>query len=622
LEKAIVRWGLDGAHRAEQGVPESLPTLAQNTWAAGLERLLLGYAVPGDVPWQDVLPVAGMTGLAAQRIGSLAAWIEAMRITLAELREPQRPCEWAKRLDALLDRFFDAKGDDEAARLLQRLREQLVQWQGLCDTAGFDEAVPLLVVREHWLAAVESTGLQQRFFGGGVQFATLMPMRSIPFRAVCLLGMNDGAYPRRGTPRDFDLMTKGWRPGDRSRRDDDRYLFLEALLSAREKLYVSWVGRRVTDNAELAPSVVIGQLRDELSRRFKTADEPQLQPLQPFSRQYFESAPGAEPAFRTYDTDWQPTAPAGLTHRVPGEGAAALAIPDSLSLDELKRFVKQPVETFWRSRLNVRLDEPDEALDEEEPFELDKLEEHQAKSDFIRDWQTVGREEARRRLQLSGRLPLGAAGERVLAELASTAQAVLRHAKPWLDTWTLREDPATVELQIDGLRVHGAAAGLRSQDGQWLQLELRPGALLRDKRPRYDKFIAAWVTQVCLEAAGHDIRTVLCGPDAVLLPKPLGAEAAAAQLQAWVTAWRAAWEKPLPLPCRTALEWVAPSSNREEADRLEEAFDGTPCRKGERGWSPYLRRSFDSTADIVEGLLHWAGPVYGPLVRAFKGDAG
>ncbi|MEY4763096.1 MAG: hypothetical protein RLZZ200_2952 [Pseudomonadota bacterium] len=627
LEQAIVRWGLDGAHRASQGLPQGLPGLAQNTWAAGLERLLLGYAIPGEAPWQDVLPVAGMTGLAAQRIGGLAVWIDAMRCTLDALREPKAPGDWVRQLNALLDRFFDTKGDDEAERLLQRLREQLQQWQTLCDTGGFETEVPLLVVREHWLAAVEGTSLQQRFFGGGVQFATLMPMRSIPFKLVCLLGMNDGAYPRPGTPRDFDLMVSGHtaetrpRPGDRSRRDDDRYLFLEALLSARERLYISWMGHRVTDNAELAPSVVIGQLRDELARRFKLPDVPVLQPLQPFSRQYFESAPDGQPAFRTYDTDWQPRAADDLPVRIAGTGSAAVALPDAISLEDLRRFVKQPVETFWRSRLNVRLDEPDEALDEDEPFELDALEEHQAKSDFIRDWMTAGEEDARERLRLSGRLPLGAAGERVLGELVGTSQSVIRHAKPWLDSWPLRDDALIVDLVIEGLRLQGAVPGLRSQDGRWLQLELRPGALIRDKRPRYEKFIAAWVTQVCLEAMGHDISTVLCGPDVVLEPRRIGQAAALEQLQAWTRAWRAAWQKPMGLPCRTAIEWLEPSGSRDEADRLEEVFEGTPRRKGERAWSPYLRRSFDGTADILDDVMDWAGPVYRGMVKSFKGDA-
>ena len=77
-----------------------------------------------------------------------------------------------------------------------------------------------------------------------------MPMRSIPFHIVCLLGMNDGVYPRTVAPEGFDLMNGRARPGDRSRRDDDRYLFLEALLSAQQKLYISYVGRSIQDNTE------------------------------------------------------------------------------------------------------------------------------------------------------------------------------------------------------------------------------------------------------------------------------------------------------------------------------------------------------------------------------------
>jgi exodeoxyribonuclease V gamma subunit len=626
LSEALVRWGLDGAHRADHGVPLNLPGLAQNTWAAGLERLLLGYAVPGRAAWQSVLAAAGLSGLAAGRIGGLAAWIDAMRATLDALQEPKRPAQWALCLNALLDRFFDTQGDDEAARILQRLREQLDHWQALCETAGFDEAVPLLVVREHWLAAVEGVGLQQRFFGGGVQFATLMPMRSIPFKVVCLLGMNDGAYPRRTTPRDFDLMVGGRtpatrpRPGDRSRRDDDRYLFLEALLSARERLYVSWIGRRITDNAPLAPSVVVGQLRDELARRFRVADVPQIQPLQPFSREYFESAPGKNPAFRTYDADWQRVDAASLEDRVAGHGAADVALPEALKLEDLQRFVKQPVEAFWRQRLKVRLDTPDAALDEDEPFELDRLEEHQAKSDFIRDWQAVDEATARERLQLSGRLPLGATGERVLADLVRDANTVLYHAAPWRDGWPPREEPLAFDLAVQGLRVHGTVTGLRSQAGHWLQLELRPAALLRKRQPRFDKFVAVWVTQVCLEAAGHDVRTELCGPDTVLHIPPIGREAARRQLEAWVEAFREGWQAPLRVACRTALERLAPTSGKDTPERLEDCFDGDGFNDGERAWSTYLQRSFEGYADIKDGVERWAEPLYGRLVTAVTRD--
>jgi exodeoxyribonuclease V gamma subunit len=105
-----------------------------------------------------------------------------------------------------------------------------------------------------------------------VNFCTLMPMRAIPFRVVCLLGMNDGDYPRAQPPLDFDLMASDYRPGDRSRREDDRYLLLEALLSARDQLYVSWVGRSIRDNSERPASVLIGQLRDHLAAGWQLAN--------------------------------------------------------------------------------------------------------------------------------------------------------------------------------------------------------------------------------------------------------------------------------------------------------------------------------------------------------------
>merc|ERR1712138_147526 len=149
------------------------------------------------------------------------------------------------------------------------------------------------MVREHWLAQIDEHSLSQRFLAGAVNFATLMPMRAIPFKRVCLLGMNDGEYPRSQPPLDFDLMAQDYRPGDRSRREDDRYLFLEALLSAREQLYISWVGRSIKDDSERPPSVLIGQLQDLLDSLWSVAGQPDAKvakaltiqhPLQPFSR--------------------------------------------------------------------------------------------------------------------------------------------------------------------------------------------------------------------------------------------------------------------------------------------------------------------------------------------------
>src|SRR5690606_9535507 len=123
---------------------------------------------------------------------------------------------------------------------------------------------------------------------------------------------NDGDYPRPRAPAHFDLTENDYRPGDRSRRDDDRYLFLEALLSARERFYLSWVGRSVVDNAESPPSVLVAQLRDHLADVLHSESGydnvlEQLtteHPLQGFSREYFRSA-SPESRLFTYSREWR-----------------------------------------------------------------------------------------------------------------------------------------------------------------------------------------------------------------------------------------------------------------------------------------------------------------------------
>ena len=191
----------------------------------------------------------------------------------------------------------------------------LDDWLQACEDARLTTPLPLDVVREHWLAQIAQPSLQQRFFGGGVQFGTLMPMRSIPLKVIALMGMNDGAYPRVQAPRDFDLMAGhspgNWRAGDRSRREDDRYLFLEALLAARHKLYISWQGHHASDNSTRPPSVLVAQLLDHVNACWAPPRTPQVQPLQPFSSVYFAQGSG----FTTFDTDWERIQPVGLMNQ-------------------------------------------------------------------------------------------------------------------------------------------------------------------------------------------------------------------------------------------------------------------------------------------------------------------
>jgi exodeoxyribonuclease V gamma subunit len=160
--------------------------------------------------------------------------------------------EWLPVCRAMLNDFFLPDQETEAA---MALIEQ--QWQAIIEEgvdSQYGEAIPLSLLRDELTQRLDQERISQRFLAGPVNICTLMPMRSIPFKVVCLLGMNDGVYPRALAPLGFDLMSQKPQRGDRSRRDDDRYLFLEALISAQQKLYISYIGRSIQDNSLPQPS--------------------------------------------------------------------------------------------------------------------------------------------------------------------------------------------------------------------------------------------------------------------------------------------------------------------------------------------------------------------------------
>ena len=654
LQAAAVRWGLDPAHRQKWGIPADMPHAQQNTWAYGLQRLLLGYAAgqtDGNAAWQGVLPLPQVAGLSALKVGHLASWLEAVAISLEQLCHAHTPAQWSEVMHALMARFFEP--DNEAdERMLLRLKQELTQWQSLCDQAGMTEPLPLTVVREHWLSALESAGLQQRFFGGGVQFSTLMPMRAIPFKGLCLLGMNDGAYPRQSTPRDFDLMTDHWRAGDRSRREDDRYLFLEAFLSAREKLYISWQGRRSTDNQLMPPSVLVSQLRDALKARFTPETSANLQPLQAFSTQYFQ--PNAK--FFTYADDWEKAqaARAALTtadqapwqKEVPTQAEANLPVITEWPLSECMRLLKQPVEVYWRSRLGVQLKAPEEALQDDENFALSGLDRYLLGRSLL-EADDIAQQLAAETLM--GLLPMGAAGQGVLKQQFEAALRVKDRAAPYAENYPTELATQSIDLVLSmpwgDVRMSAEMANLRQGDLGYLQITTRPGAVATGQKDqqtaRADVLINLWPGHVLMCAAGYKVRSVAVGLDGVAVLPTLDAESAKQLLAQWLTVYRQAWVQPLPVTFKAGLAFVVEQAKQAKAiqeanteantalhdekvlaqslekslDKASKAFADNFAEDTDLARSLYVQRSFDHFDLLRQALPHWAPLLYEDLIR-------
>jgi exodeoxyribonuclease V gamma subunit len=623
VEDAGIRWGLHQAQRASLGLAAAGEA---NTWAFGLRRMLLGYATGAldqAAGFEGIEPHAEVAGLSVGLAGALAELLQALDTWWQDACTPRTPAAWAERLRALVTAFFAATDDSDRA-VLAAVDDALSTWLHACELAGFADPVELAVAREAWLGAVDEPGGAQRFRAGGVTFCTLLPLRAIPFEVVCLLGMNDGDYPRRSTRSDFDLMALPGlaRPGDRSRRSDDRQLMLDALLSARRVLYLSWAGRSARDNQSQPPSVLVSQLRDYLAAGWgKEAVQQRTteHPLQPFSRRYFErGAPmGAQQALFTYASEWREAhveaAPLQTASAQPPAPAAR-----RVTVDSLARFLRNPVKAFFKQRLQVSFDEQHETTPDDESFGAVGLDRWALLDEVLRDTRgrlnaatTVSAQELNARvqsqldrLQRAGRLPLAGPGQRQQHELAQTLQPMVAHwqqvceEQPLLREklplmWAHPEHPALV---LDDWLV-----GLRAADADsvpvWVELlasEVTTGQG-KSPKPRADKLLAAWVRCLASAACGQPSRGIVIGRGAVVEVHPPDAQQAQAQLAVLLQAFDTGLNgsEPWPTAVNTGLAWLA------SPEKAQEAYEGSEHggSRGE-GQEPCLARLFPRYADL------------------------
>jgi exodeoxyribonuclease V gamma subunit len=650
LADAGVRWGLDAPHRKPWGIAPDMADANQNSWLFGIERLVLGYATGASddlaTPWADTLPQAGVGGLDARVVDGLLQWLRHTQIALIKLRQEHTPTEWVAVLQQLVALFF--KPSDEAdERLIERVMAPLETWLAECQLARLDSPLPLVVVREHWMAQLQQPAMQRRFFGGGVQFATLMPMRSIPFKCVCLLGMNDGDYPRSQTPRDFDLMSDAahagstphyanvhWRAGDRSRREDDRYLFLEALLSARDKLYISWQGRRTTDHEIKPPSVLVAQLMDYLNAVWThdgglACDAP-LQPLQAFSPKYFTQ----DSQFQTYADDWQRAllpSSASSAATASNEATPNETAPTELTLQHLQRLLRQPVEVFLVDRLRLRLNQPEEAAEEEEPFSLDGLEKYKLNQRIA---QAEDAQQAIDQLRLSGQLAMAGFGQAQQHLFENDREKLREQLDVLLPKWPNHLSVQSAHWQLghthlsaewaNGQTMWHTNGKAHDAGQQWLQVALRPGAVTEGKKEnqvaRIDTLSQLWLHHLAACASGMPTTSVQIGFDAAIELKPIKAEQAQEHLQDLCSAYLEAWAQPLPVAAKTACAFVMGvyGGSKDAMGKAQAAFEGGFGKSGEYRGSPALQRVFTSFEDVQADLNHWATRLYEPMFKAAK----
>ena len=624
IEETAIRWGVDAADRTRAG----LPGLDANTWRHGLDRLLLGYAMPGGNKhlFEGILPHDEVEGDGGEVLGRFISATEAL-FRLTETFEHSRPLvRWIEPLQEVIEQFLDPADEDEL-RDVRFLRMTVDQLRTLHDTAGVEAKVDFRVVRHHLseqLATMEQRG---HFFKGRVTFCALKPVRSIPARVVCLLGINDQVFPRRPQPAQFDLMARSPRAGDPSARQDDRYSFLETLLSAQEKLLISYVGRSAVHNKEVSPSVVVNELLDYLDQAFvfpagKSARSFALteHPLHAFSPRYFLAARADERLFsyseanaeasRSISATQAPEMPRFITEALPQIEESTR----NLELRELVDFWGNPSKYFVKRRLGLTLRKTDDCLSESEPFELNHLEKYLIKQELLEEELEAGQLLPSAVFRERGILPPGVIGEIELRSMRTEVQRLTGIIQSYIGKGH-KDEPIDVHLELDAFSLSGKVNSLYGGRCVYFRTaKLNPKDHLR-----------AWIEHLALCALdeGCEPQTVLIGKDALVTFSPV--PSARAELQ---TLCELFWQG-LMLPLRffpaSAMAFV----------ETEVAGEGNPVTKARAKWygawrdgkaegekdDLFISRCFDMPDPLDERFKELARTVFKPLFQHSKRKA-
>lgn len=585
VDDAHIRWGLDSDHRG----PYGLGDVDANTWLAGLDRVVLGVAMTadGDPLVGGRTPVDDVESGDVDLVGRLVEAIDRIRHIERAAVEAAPVDTWTHRLSDAVDAVLTTGAADTWQRIAvdQLLRDVVDEATRPDGPTGSD--LTLAEVRSLLAHRLQGAPTRADFRTGAITMCTLVPMRAVPHRVVCVLGLDDGTFPRTGGVDGDDLLRRLPLVGDRDPRWEDRQLLLDALMSATETFIVTTTGRDPRTNEVCPPAVPLAELLDVCDRTARTASgQPATtqvrveHPLQPFDPLEFDADRrlGRRPwAFDRIQLAGARATQGAVTDppRLADVRLAPVAPPGGvLELSELTRFVQHPMREFLRQRLGLNTWDGDDQLPDELPLELDSLQEWAVGDRILSSLlagtpadDAVAAEEAR------GALPPGALGARVLSKARDRALAVydtaLRNGAGAAGTSLgvdIRLDPATAEATgvtslvgtVTGIANDSTASVAFSSTGARHKLDVwvRLVALTaQDPSTRWrGVHVGRW-------GGRGDVWTVgPLGDDA-----RSGAETASARLSELVELWSIGMCSPLPLPAKTGAAWVGASRRGRSA---------------------------------------------------------
>jgi exodeoxyribonuclease V gamma subunit len=562
-----IRWGFDAQHRE----PFKLGSLQANTWRRGVDRMLVGVAMTEEHNRlvEGVLPLDDVDSGAIDLAGRFAEFVDRVKAAADALNQPQPVANWIDAIAQAAD-SLTATSERESwqRRELQRLLGDVDADAGE-GTSGGGPELELADVRVLLAERLRGRPTRANFRTGHLTVCTLVPMRSVPHRVVCVLGLDDGEFPRRTRRDGDDLLLAEPHVGDRDPRAEDRQMLLDALMAATERLIITYSGADERTNLRRPPAVPVGELLDIIDRtvsREQGLSRDQVvihHPLQPFDPRNF--APGKLLPAGPWSFDRQALAGAQALARPrspdePFLPAPLPARPDTvIELDNLVRFVENPVKAFLRDRLGISVSEFFDEVEDELPVELDALGKWGVGQRLL-DGVLAGAElDAGKKAEIArGTLPPGQLALPVLEEIGAVVARLAAAANGLVgDDW---DRPGSLDVNLtlgDGRTLAGTVTGVCGD-------KLRAISFSR-VRPR-DR-LRAWVRLLALSAArpGRPFESLVIGRArsgayhaevTVARIPPVGHEAALAQLEVLIDLYDRGMREALPLACDASAAYA------------------------------------------------------------------
>jgi exodeoxyribonuclease V gamma subunit len=613
IENTNIAWGIDGDDRERMG----LPALQANTWRFGLDRLLLGYAMRGNNRrlYDGVLPYDEVEGDGGELLGRFVSVAEKIFALVEQFRSARPLSEWLPLMRGAVDDLLESE-DEENVRDLRFLRRTISNLGRSAENTGAVQDVEFGVLRHHLTGLLGAMEQRGGFLTGGVTFCALKPARSIPARVICLLGMSDEVFPRRPQFAQFDLMAKR-KLGDPSQREDDRYAFLETIISAHDRLHISYVGRSIVENSEIPPSVVINELLDYLNEGFtfprgKTAREYLVleHPLQAFSPRYFDNRRRDQRLFSYSETNAVATRAASIITASGMSPFLKIALPQpdttlrTIELTELVRFLYHPTQYFLKARMGLQLGEWDTCLPDDEPIELNQLEKYSVRQELL----TERIDTATADLQVfaaRGNVPPGTIGQLQLRSFDREAERFASVVRPFIGEGK-KGEPITIDIRSGEFSVTGRVETIYGDK----VVHYRCAKLnLRDR-------LRAWVDHLAVNATSGatPTETLLIGMDEVMEWQEI--REAKDLLQDLCALYWEGLARPAPLFPRSAFAFVEAelSGHKDSLKKARSVWEGGYQMAGEKD-EEAIALIFREGDPLDEEFTKLARREFGPLLQ-------